>query len=348
MTKREILGGNIFGIAGYFVLFIVLFASSFYFRAISGEGNEHVYEFLRILRVPLVFALGIFSLIRHLSGGGGKFLFFATGFLGAFVLEVIHVFVISPLYYEGLGFYSQTFFDWSFSAPAYFTLIFLLAAWFFSEEEIDEKERMRGYAGGILASIFTFVFLTGFFYFFHPFPSIYYMDVIFGGVQELIISILALIVLTVYLIGESKRREVLFGWIISFLVIFSLSQIFFVSAAKNQYDLLFNIGHLLRIISYVALLFGFVLDSIYFFEIAEEGERRIKEKDGELKEMRENVREIREKYENKKSEMEKTLLEMERNKSELEKMNEMMVGREIKMIELKKELAELRNKVGEA
>lgn len=68
----------------------------------------------------------------------------------------------------------------------------------------------------------------------------------------------------------------------------------------------------------------------------ENNERILAEKE----EIKEFARESRE-------EIEKAFLETEKGRRDLEKMNQMMVGREMRMIDLKKEVARLKKKCGD-
>lgn len=87
--------------SGYFIVFIALFAVSFYLREISWGGGIEVYRNIRIVGLVLFFVMGIFLMARYYSSGSAYFVFYGIGFLGATTLGALHLFLISshPLHF---------------------------------------------------------------------------------------------------------------------------------------------------------------------------------------------------------------------------------------------------------
>jgi hypothetical protein len=313
-------------------------------HGVSWGGGIEIYRNIRVAGIVLFFVMGIFLMARYYSSGGAYFVFHGIGFLGATALSALHLFLISSLYDEGLYVYSEAWIEWGYDSSIWFLLIFMLIPLFFSDEEKKEEEgrNVESYRKGILMGFFAFLLLSVVYYFVYPLPDIYYIDVIFGGVKEVGLILFLVATLLLYYFNNKTKEQIIFRWIACFLVSFLLSQILFISLSENKYDSLFNFGHIFANLAYLCFFIGVIVELRNYCKKTEEIRLELRARNEEIEMMKVKSSEIEKGYKDKEEEIEKTLLEIEKSRNELEKMNEMMVGREIKMIELKKEIANLK------
>lgn len=330
-------------IIGYFILFFAVFFLYFYLRGVNWREDICVHIIVETVFVSLSFLIGAFSLIRYYAGGSNAFFLYGIGFFGAFFLDLFHVLLVT--FGERMIFYSEALAEWSSEAAYYFLLVFIWISWMFCRNKCEFKGENLKYKRAAILGLSMFVLLTAPIYFFHPLPTVYYIEIIFGGIKELGIVVLSLLTLSSYFWRGFWRKTDLSYWTTYSVMTFFLSYTFFISSSQVMYDAAFNVGHILMILAQLCFLVGLFVDFFGRIQGIENDKKKLKEKNEIiLMEKKEND-EMKRKYELKKREFEKVLEETEKSRLELEKMNEMMVGREMKMIELKKEIIKLKRDI---
>ena len=314
-------------ITSYLLLSGILSVGFLIARDISWVGSQTLHTLMEVLATALALFVGILALIRHYTKPSNIFLLVGAGFLGTAFLDGYHALVTSALFDQLFPSPPLSLAPWSWNASRIFLSIFMVLSWLGSVYSSPEGKQRRiaewkVYWGAGLFTIASFLFFA-----LYPLPRAYYPELVFGRPSEMVAAALFLIALVGYLQRGAWKKSHFEHWLIMSLIVGCMSQALFMSTSYHLYDTMFDTARLLRIMSYLFTLTGLLISMFFLFKQAEEGKEQLSVQNAALQKTT--------------REAEETASQLANQAAQLEKMNELMIGRELRMIELKKRVKEL-------
>lgn len=352
---------------GLFLGYLVCRNTPFF---IAWRSSSHLHTILEVIATFLAMMVGVMALTRFYVKKTTLFLFIGAGFLGTALLDGYHTLVTSEWFIYLFPSPPSGLIPWSWLASRIFLAVAMFLSWFFCwrETRLGEKGKLNERIIYIIFGVFTFISFL--FFAFVPLPSAYQTKLLFPRPQEFIPAFFFLLALIGYLRKGQWKQNSFEHWVILSLIVGFLGQISFMSLSSQLYDFEFDAAHFLKKISYICVLIGLFINMSRLFFEGEKGQEKLKEQAEELK--KSNVKletqtieletergSLEKKVEERTAELEKlkTGLEQtvaERTKAlegklvEIKRVNKLMIDRELRMAEMKKEIEELRKKLGEA
>lgn len=251
--------------ASYFLIASVLLLLFFLLQQSLWKGTQDLHTFAEVFALTLSFFVGIIALIRYYSKKTVLFLFVAVGFLGASFLDGYHAFVTASIFSDLFPSTLPSLTSWSWLGSRIFLAASMFLAWVFFVFESKNKNK-EGISD-------KFVFLTGavflgiatLFFIFVPLPRAYYPELIFSRPQELVVALLFLWALVGFLIKGDWKKEVFDSWLIIFLIVSFFLQVPYMATSAQPYDAMFDFAHILKVISYGAVLTGLLINTYQLF-----------------------------------------------------------------------------------
>lgn len=271
--KTETLNHKAVRIIAFIFTGLVLTLFYFLIRENQWPGNSEFHTILEMSATVLALFIGILALVNYYSKKEGTILFIGTGFLGTAFLDGFHGIVTSSFFAQFMPSENTSLIPWSWLASRLFlsTYLFLsFLAWRREKnsliaEPISEKIVYISSITLTLASfiLFAFVPLTeGFFsnsIFDRPeeyFPAVFFALAIFGYINK----------------GQWKNNGFEF-WLIMSLIVGFINQAIYMPNSANLFDLEFNMAHLLKIISYIFMLIGLLINMHNIYQQAEDANK---------------------------------------------------------------------------
>lgn len=335
-------------------LMIPLAAAFFYLKDLSWQGTNASHTLFELMATLFAFFTGVLALVRYYTKKTNTLLCLAVGFLGTGILETFHTLATSPFMNQLFPSPPPALIPWTWSASRIFLSLFLFLSWLAWKREaklggkglLNEKTLLSVVALVTLATVFLFSF--------YPLPRAYYPEYVFGRPMEFIASYFFLLALIGYLVKGEWKKEAMDYWIVLSLLLSTLTQTCFISFSHKLFDSMFYASLILKQLSYICVAVGLLTSKYQFFKSVEgyrrEAEEQLAKSQECLKQMEEALREALKAREAAETGMREALGNntfLEQKSAELEKMNQIMVGRELKMIALKKEINELKKQLGE-
>ncbi|MCH7480248.1 MAG: PAS domain S-box protein, partial [Chloroflexi bacterium] len=151
---------------------------------------------------------------------------------------------------------------WSWNASRTYLSIFMLLSWVgWRKEDIEgEKGRVSELAVYSGMGVLTLAFFI--FFAFIPLPRAYYPELAFGRPEEFISAAFFLMAFIGYYRKGVWKTDVFEHWVVISLIVGFMGQAMFMSSSFKLFDTMFDAAHLLKKISYLAVLTGLFI-SIY-------------------------------------------------------------------------------------
>ena len=243
----------------YWIILVVLVVGASFIQRIdmgTAADRHTVWEFIS---TTLAFVVAALALVRYYSKKQATFLFIGTGFLGAGLLEAYHAVFTSGLIVgtaDESGTLATTAYSWI--ASRIFLSLYLIASVYMlrrneSFEGKEAQERSVYITSGVLTLI---IFL--FFFFVQPAEA---YTTLFGLERpaEIIPAAFFFIAMYGYLERGEWRTEPFEHWLIISMMVSLLVHAIYMSQAQSEFDAMSNAGHLLKIVSYLAVLAGLLV-----------------------------------------------------------------------------------------
>ncbi len=248
----------------YWVLAAVLLLGGVLLRGFPEAQAEQLHFLTEVVATVLATLVGALALVRYYSKKETTFLFIGTGFLGTAFLDSYHLLVTSPLF--------ETLMDpsrsqenlraWSWIASRVFLSLFLFVSWLTWRQEsargtgrkVDERSV---YITAALLTSVIFLFFTR-----APLRPAIYPDAFVPRPAELIPALFFTVTLVGYFLKGAWRTDVFEHWLIVGLLVSALLHGAFAAFSSEPYDQAFSAAHLLKAVSYVAILVG-LLASVF-------------------------------------------------------------------------------------
>ncbi|KAA3597978.1 MAG: hypothetical protein DWQ06_12830 [Calditrichaeota bacterium] len=261
----------------YLGLFIILLIIYFFLKDSTWTGGTvELHTIMEAFATSLTMSIGVISIVRFYSKKNNTFLFIGAGFLGTSFLEGYHMVVTSTFFYEHFPSELSSLSPWSWVAARLFLSILMLLSWWAwkREEKMGDKGIIKENTIYIVIGILTLVSFL--FFVFVPLPRAYYPEYFFHRPQEIIPGIFFLLALIGYFKKGHWEKNDFEHWMILFLIISFSSQLIFMTLSGKNFDMMFDVAHLLKKLSYIFVLNGLLISMFYLFKDGEEKTERIK------------------------------------------------------------------------
>ncbi len=241
----------------YLLLFGALGIAAAFLLRVGWQANEELHTISEVIAVLLAAVVAHLSLIYHRhSRRDAQFFFLAFGFLGATLLDLVHLFLTSPAFSLFLPSPPTEVTPWSWMASRMVLAgFFLLNAATLSSDRSGEsamRARLPQYLIllGVLAISALLVFVLV------PLPQAIFLGLTIPRPQELVVAIPLGLAFALYYRKRAQVQDPLFRWVLISIVINLAVQLFFIPWSKQLYDAAFNWAHIAKILSYFVVLFG--------------------------------------------------------------------------------------------
>ncbi len=241
------------------------------------QGSSELHTIMETGATLIALFAGIIALVHYYTGGHGKFLLIGAGFLGTAALDAYHA-VATSVWYDVLWASAPaTLVPWSWYAPRFLLAVCMLGAWFLRRVErgpTEQRPRLipqqAVYAAAVLLTGGAFVLFDVV-----QLPPAYALPGAIGRPQELLVAAILLAALVGFLRKGRWRIDPFEYWLIISLLLGVLAQVPFMALSRSLNDGMFTAAHLLKLISYCAVLVGLVTSVQRTFHHATENARRL-------------------------------------------------------------------------
>lgn len=327
----------------YILTAVVLLVIYIILKDSPWRGGVELHTLMEVIATTLALSIGIIALIRHYTKRSSMLLLIGAGFLGTAFLDGYHTVVTSSFFSTLLVSVPESLIPWSWLASRLFLSIVLFASWYvcFRESKAGSYKIKDYYVYLIIgiATILSFIFFS-----FVSLPRAYHPELFFGRPEELIPAVFFFMALVGYFLKGHWKRDVFEHWLVLSLIVGFIGQAVFMSFSTSLFDFQFDAAHLLKKVSYIFTLVGLLISMFYLFKQAESGKDKLEKQNVALERAKKEAENSRKLSEESKKKLEVVLDEAQESKSTLERLNKMMVGRELQMIKLKKEISDMKDK----
>jgi PAS domain S-box-containing protein len=252
---------------------IALVALAILVRTASWRTNADVHALHETAATLLAAVVGILSLVRYYSRKERLFLVIGAAFIGTAILDGYHgivTFLAPPEDVAGV----LAFSPWSWIAARTFLALFLLRLAFVRRD--DESHEPTGVSEGAIYGI-TIVLLLGALltFTFVPLPAAVRDDMLPPRPQELVPAGLFFLALLVNLRKGGWKYNVFEHWLVVSLLIGAAGQALFMAWSLDFYDAWFDAAHLLKTISYAAVLIGLLMSVFFTYQRLRENQQAL-------------------------------------------------------------------------
>ena len=235
----------------------------------SWLGNSQLHTLMELAACLTALFVGALALVRFYTRKNNTYLFVGVGFFGTFLLDGYHAFVTSPLMGYVMPSPPENLIPWSWNASRTFLAILMALSWW-----TWKREQRLGGAGRIgektvYAIVVVLTIVSFCFFAFFPLPRAYYPEFFFGRPEEFVAAALFLVALIGYLTKGDWQHNQFEHWLILSLIIGFVGQAVAMSRSFVLFDAMFDLAHLLKIVTYVCVLIGLLANSSQLFSQAE-------------------------------------------------------------------------------
>jgi PAS domain S-box-containing protein len=246
----------------YFFIFVILLVGAVGPVQPPSIPNPVVHDILEALATLLAFVVGPLALVRFYARKRGTFLLLGTGFLGAGVLDFVHLLVSAGVGQPGGAAADPDLSAWSFTASGAYLSAFLLASWLSwrREHRGGKREEVREVPVYLTAAFLALLLLLSLFLL--PATVAFYPDATLRQPAELFPALILLLALVGYLEKGHWRHDTFEHWMVLALVIGLMAHGAYMPFAARFHDADFLVAHVLKLLSYGSVLVG-LMASVY-------------------------------------------------------------------------------------
>ena len=257
-------------IISYIALSLSLVIIYIFLRNSDWIGGKQIHTIMEVMATALAAFVGTLALVRYYTKKSNTFLFIGTGFLGTAFLDLYHAIVTSTFFDQFWQNPPESLIPWSWNASRYFLGVMMLISWLAWRREKklgSELGAISAKSAYTITGVFT---VTAFLFFiFYPLPQAYYPELFFGRPEEFGAAALFLAALIGYLRKGLWKTDKFEHWIVYSLIIGLMGQLLFMSSSHQLFDSMFDMAHLLKKASYLAVLSGLLIAMYQLFTEAD-------------------------------------------------------------------------------
>lgn len=261
----------------FLIIFVLLFSGYFFIESSTWGGTKQIHTLMESAATLLALFIAILALIRYHTKKNNTFLLIGTGFMGTALLDGYHAIVSSNFFDIYFPSPSSSLIPWSWNASRIFLSVLIFLSWWYwkAEQKYGERAKLTEHKVYILIGSMTFI--TFLIFAFIPLPRAYYPELFFGRPQEFIAGIILLFALVGYLKKGTWFYNPFEKGLVYSLITGFMCQIMYMSFSVKNFDAMSDSAHLLKIISYLFVLIGILVNMYNLFKRAEEDEQRLRE-----------------------------------------------------------------------
>jgi len=245
-------------------------------------GSRELHTLMELLAMLLAFFVSALALARYYSRKSKAFLYIATAFVGTGLLDGYHTAVtssfVAPLLPSELG----SLIPWSWLASRSFLGLFLVFAWRAETRgdlDVAPVDERKVYGAAFLLTLLSFLFFA-----FAPLPRAYYPEWFFHRPQEFVPALAFGLALIGFYRIRRWEEEAFHRWLVLSLLAGLASQALYMPLATTNFDVWFDLAHMLKVVSYALVLAGLLGNTLYAFREAEDSVQRLGTLNAELAE----------------------------------------------------------------
>lgn len=245
----------------FFVLILGLFLTSFVFQKLYLTGPQEINPFVQVNSTFLPLIISVFAFLRYYSFKKDQYLFIGIGFLGATLLDIYDVIVVSYTSHNILNNELNISDNWGWTLSRLFLSILLLISWinWHVKNKYGDTHRIRE------KIVYTFSWIIVFSFFlllaFVDLPKMYQDGAIVGRPYDLFSGLFFLLAFIGYLHKSYWKKNSFDFWVLIALIMSFMGQVVFMSFSHNIYDKMYNFGDWIKFASYYSILIGLVLQN---------------------------------------------------------------------------------------
>ncbi len=251
----------------YAVIFLVLVGGAMLLaNNFVWSSGPSLHTMMETIATLLAFLVGALALVRYYSRKQVTFLLIGCGFLGAAILDLNHVVTTIPAVLESLviadGFEPAGMYAWTWTAGRVYLSLFLFVSLLSWRQELREGRaeaipELSVYGTALVLTVSNLLF----FQFVRPatFQSATWLV---SRPAEYIPGLFFALAFVGYYRKGSWRRDQFEHWMLVSLLVGALAHGAFMAFSEQRWDAMFDAAHLLKILSYAAILTG-LLSSVY-------------------------------------------------------------------------------------
>jgi len=223
------------------------------------RGNSGSHTVLETIATLLALVTGLVALVRFYSAKSSTFLFVGVGFVGTAFLDGYHAVVTSEPFAALFPSPPVSLIPctpWSWGASRTFLAIVLVIGWW-SRRRFEKHGRTTHVSElrvFLLVGCLTLLSLTVFA--FAPLPVAYWPEGTLGRPQEIIPALLLAVAFAGYLHDRAWRNDAFEYWLLLSIAIGFVSQAFVMARSHALFDSMFDLAHILKIVSYACVFVG--------------------------------------------------------------------------------------------
>ncbi|NOQ17179.1 MAG: PAS domain S-box protein [Methyloprofundus sp.] len=249
----------------YIVLSVALMLVYWLLRDSQWIGSTQLHTIMEVIATLLAFTIGTLALVRYYSFKETLYLYIGAGFIGTGFLDCYHAVVTSAFFNQLSPSPPPSLIPWSWVASRLFLSLILFVSWVswqieYTRKKVSCSNEVLVYSGTGILTVFSFVFFA-----FVSLPRAYYPELFFHRPEELVPAIFFLMALCGYLNKGKWRSDTFEHWLIFALIINLMTQAVFMPHSSELFDFQFDAAHLLKKISYIAVLIGLLISMFFTF-----------------------------------------------------------------------------------
>jgi len=266
-TEDEVLGPDrgLEHSALYAIIFLVMVGGALLLQGRVGPGGSTIHTVAEAVGTILAFIVGALSLVRYYSRKQVTFLLIGCGFLGAAILDLNHVVATTPYIVWrrtwGNEAAEAALYAWTWTAGRVFLSVFLFMSLLAWRQEVRESraEAISEISVYLTALVLTVANLLFFDYF--PLPLLAPVAFV-PRPGEFVPALFFLLTFAGFYRKGSWRRDQFEHWLLVSLLVAILVDGAYMAFSSELSDAMFLVAHLLKVVSYVAILIG-LMTSVY-------------------------------------------------------------------------------------
>ena len=275
MSNKQTINPGQKWIAFYLATSGLLVVMYFLLSTSEWRSSGQFHTLVELAATATALFVGVMALVRYYSDKHTMYLFVGTGFIGTALLDGYHAIVTSAFFSEFLPSGLPSLIPWSWVASRFFLSLCLYLSWLAwrREQKLGENGRISEtliYSAATILTIASFLFFALF-----PLPRAYYPEIFFHRPEEFIPAALFALALLGYLSKENWRTDNFESWLILSLVVGFFSQALFMSRSGVLFDAMFDLAHVMKVLSYCLVLNGLLINTYATFRKAVETSKQL-------------------------------------------------------------------------
>ncbi len=256
-------------IKSYWVIGIGLSITSILFSQFSWQGSAELHTLMELLATVLALFIGLLALIRFYSRGGSSYLVLGAGFIGVGMLDGYHAVVSSTWFRAYLPSDLPSLIPWSWLASRIFLSAILFSLYFILKRESKNKDTKKITPKYVFSFISITTLCSFIFFAFTPLPNGYFDNAFFHRPEELIPATLFLFALMGFIKQGNWQTKNFSDWLVIAIIVNLVTQFLVMPYSNHLFDTQFDLAHLLKIISYICILYGLSFSVFNAFQEAD-------------------------------------------------------------------------------